>query len=111
MNESSWPSNVSDSGMLTTTTSVPCHEHWRKFPPPRPEVHYVVGTLLVLIGTTGALGNSLVLFVFTRYVERRMQLHPSERFFNAFIMEGIKCSFNEFQGRRAGEPKERVPLL
>jgi hypothetical protein len=80
MNESSWPSNVSDSGMLTTTTSVPCHEHWRKFPPPRPEVHYVVGTLLVLIGTTGALGNSLVLFVFTRYVEGRMQLHPSERF-------------------------------
>jgi hypothetical protein len=71
MNESSWPSNVSDAGMLLTArTSVPCHEHWRQFPPPRPEVHYVVGTLLVLIGTTGALGNSLVLFVFTRYVGR-----------------------------------------
>jgi hypothetical protein len=104
MNESSWPSNVSDAGMLLTArTSVPCHEHWRQFPPPRPEVHYVVGTLLVLIGTTGALGNSLVLFVFTRYVGRRMQLHPSERIFNGFIMEGIKCSWVNFKDTQIGE--------
>ncbi|CAG7838006.1 unnamed protein product [Allacma fusca] len=31
-------------------------------------VHYCFGTLLILIGMAGTLGNILVLYVFTRYV-------------------------------------------
>jgi len=63
MNESRWNASEEE---LFLSAGLPIHEHWRRFPPPRPEVHYVVGTLLVLIGATGALGNALVLFVFTR---------------------------------------------
>nr|BAQ54880.1 opsin, arthropsin type [Epiophlebia superstes] len=48
-------------------SSVPSHPHWLQYPPLRPEIHYLLGTLLILIGTAGVLGNGLVLFVFTRF--------------------------------------------
>jgi hypothetical protein len=70
MNDSSWLTTtstaVNNSGGLRPEWGVPTHDHWLQFPQPRREVHYVLGTLLVLVGTTGALGNTLVLFVFTR---------------------------------------------
>nr|FAA01166.1 TPA: opsin, arthropsin type [Ladona fulva] len=50
-----------------TRSLVPSHPHWLQYPPLNPEIHYLLGSLLVLIGTTGVLGNGLVLFVFTRF--------------------------------------------
>nr|BAQ54936.1 opsin, arthropsin type [Indolestes peregrinus] len=47
--------------------TVVTHTHWLQYPPLRPEFHYLLGTLLVIIGTAGVLGNGLVLFVFTRF--------------------------------------------
>ncbi|KAI5732735.1 hypothetical protein M8J76_003591 [Diaphorina citri] len=52
---------------------------WGKFGPTSKEVHFVYGTFLMIIGVAGVVGNSLVLFVFSRY--RRLK-GP----FSAFII-------------------------
>uniref|UniRef100_A0A8D8Q7C5 Rhodopsin, GQ-coupled n=2 Tax=Cacopsylla melanoneura TaxID=428564 RepID=A0A8D8Q7C5_9HEMI len=52
---------------------------WEKFNPISREVHLVYGTFLLVIGVAGVIGNSLVLFVFSRY--RRLK-GP----FSAFII-------------------------
>lgn len=44
-----------------------CNEtEYGYYPAIRPEVHFVMGCILAAIGVAGVLGNSLVLFVFTR---------------------------------------------
>ncbi|XP_071455747.1 rhodopsin-like [Hetaerina americana] len=59
---------ASENGHIEWVRSVvPTHDHWLQYPPLRPEFHYLLGTLLVIIGTAGVLGNGLVLFVFTRF--------------------------------------------
>ncbi|XP_059469045.1 rhodopsin-like [Neocloeon triangulifer] len=89
MNEevsTSWPSNASGGGEHNDPAeSLPSLEHWLKYQSPRPEIHYAMGTMLVLIGTTGALGNSLVLFVFTRF--RRLRGPASSFIVNLAIAD------------------------
>ncbi|XP_065342298.1 rhodopsin-like isoform X2 [Cloeon dipterum] len=79
-----WPGNASAEDE-TTSSSLPSLDHWLKYQSPRPEIHYAVGTMLVLIGTTGALGNSLVLFVFTRF--RRLRGPASSFIVNLAIAD------------------------
>ncbi|XP_054278962.1 melanopsin-A-like [Macrosteles quadrilineatus] len=40
---------------------------WGELPGVDPTVHYLVGTMLAMVGTFGAFGNALVLVVFTRF--------------------------------------------
>jgi len=42
------------------------HPHWQSFPPVNPMVHYILGSLYIVIGITSFFGNFLVMYLFSK---------------------------------------------
>lgn len=50
------------------------HPHWRNFPLVPDHWHYLIGVCITLVGFTGIIGNSTVIYMFTRYFSQLMTL-------------------------------------
>lgn len=52
-------------------------EHWLTYPEPNVSLHYLLGTLYIAFMFVALIGNGLVLWIFTTYVNDLIDLDPS----------------------------------
>ncbi len=55
-------------GPFTPADLAVVHDHWLRFPPTSPAVHYTLAAAYTVIMTLGVFGNLLVLYMFCRSV-------------------------------------------
>ncbi|KAL3876865.1 hypothetical protein ACJMK2_034648 [Sinanodonta woodiana] len=65
----SLPTNSSESTIRTTTHLFDTydfftHPHWRQFPLPSDEWHMAIGVLITIVGFSGIIGNTIVIWIF-----------------------------------------------
>lgn len=64
-----WPVNIwRERGFYTDDYLKLINPHWLQFPPPRPEEHYVFGSIYIVMMVSGIIGNTLVLLMYFRSV-------------------------------------------